>query len=154
MHRREFLAVTATTVSGVMSGCLESSTPSCTNENRWTPTVEVTDVVIPPGDSKVLDIQANGITGFQFVTQLYRCGETDTPVRFGDVETTPEIDSQMDSCPPTWIWDDCSSVSVHAPVHVAADAAPGEYEYGFHVLETIGHQRVHDYEYTINVAEE
>lgn len=153
MDRREFLAVTVSTASGVMSGCL-GSTQSCTDDDRWPPTVEVPDVVVPPGGFDVFDIQANGITGFQFDTQLYACGDTDAPVRFGDVETSPDIDAQMDVCPPIWTWEACSRVSVHVPVHVATDAPTGEYNYGFSILETIGERHAHDYEYTITVAEE
>lgn len=153
MNRRAFLAVSAPTISGVLSGCLGSS-PSCTDEDRWPPAVEIEDLEVSQGGFDVLRIQAPGITGFQFDTRLYRCGDTDAPVRFGDVETSPNIDAQMDSCPPIWTWDDCSSVSVHAPVRVAPDSPPGEYEYGFRILETIGDRNVHEYEAAITVAED
>lgn len=153
MNRRAFLAAAAPTLSGLLSGCL-GGTPSCSDDGRWPPSVEVEDLVVQPGGFDVLDIEVPGITGFQFDTRLYHCGDTDAPVRFGDVETSPEIDAQMDSCPPIWTWDDCSNVTVHAPVRVSADASPGEYEYGFRILETVGERNTYEYEDAITVAED
>lgn len=153
MERREFLAAATPPAAGLLSGCLGSSS-ACADEDRWPPTVEIPDLVLSPGGFDVLDIQAPGITGFRFDGQLYQCGSTDAPVRFGDVETSPDIDAQMDSCPPIWTWDDCSSVTVHAPVHVAEDAPPNEYAFGFRIMETIGERQSEHYEGIITVSEE
>lgn len=153
MERREFLSVSAPMMAGVLSGCLGSSS-SCADEDRWPPTVAVPDLVLPPDGLDVLDIQAPGITAFQFDGQLYQCGKSDAQVRFGDVETTPDIDAQMDSCPPIWTWEDCSSVTVHAPVHVAEDAPPGEYAFGFRIMESIGERQSQHYEGSVTVAED
>lgn len=152
MKRRQLLAATVPTVSGIMSGCLGSSL-SCTDEENWPPAVRVEDLELAPGGSEVLDIQAKGITSFQFDAQLYQCGSADAPVRFGDVETSPEIDYQVDSCPPIWRWDNCTSVTVNTPVNVAPDAATGEYEYGFRIEEDIGEHLTKEYEYAITVTE-
>lgn len=111
------------------------------------------ELELTPGDSDIFEIQVDGITGFSFDSRLYSCGTTDAPVRFGDVDTSPAIDAQLDSCPPIWIWDDCTRVTVDVPVHIAPDAEPGTYEYGFSVRETIGDRNSHDYEYAISVTE-
>ena len=151
MKRRQFLAGTVPTASVVLGGCLGSS-PSCSGEDNWPPNVQVEELELTPGDSKSFEIQVNGITGFSFDSRLYSCG-TDSPVRFGDVDTSPAIDAQLDSCPPIWIWDDCTRVTVDVPVQVDLDAKTGTYEYGFSVRETIGDRNSHDYEYAITVTE-
>lgn len=153
MKRRRFLATILPIMSGVIGGCLGNS-PSCTDEDRWPPAINVEELEIAPDGFDVFDIQVNGITGFGFDNRLYQCGPTDAPVRFGDVETSPAIDYQVDSCPPTWVWEDCTSVTVSTPVHVAPDATPGEYEYGFQIMEDIEEQHSQEYEYTITVTEE
>ncbi|WP_224338270.1 hypothetical protein [Haloprofundus halobius] len=111
------------------------------------------EVELTPGDSEVFEIQVDGITSFQFDTRLYPCGTTDAPVRFGDIDTSPAIDSQLDSCPPIWLWDDCTRVTVDVPIHIAPDAETGTYEYGFQIEEDIGERNSQDYQYAITVTE-
>lgn len=123
MNRRQFLAGTVSTVAGLSSGCL-GSRPSCTDEEDWPPDVRVEESELAPGESEEFEILADGITSFRFDPRLYQCGTTDAPVGFGDVETEPSIDSQADSCPPIWLWDDCTRVTMTVPVHVAPDAEP------------------------------
>jgi hypothetical protein len=152
MNRRGFLVGTVPAVAGLSSGCL-GSRPSCTDEENWPPSVDVEELELAPGESEKFEIRADGITSFRFDPRLYRCGATDAPVRFGDVDTSPPIDSQADSCPPIWLWDDCTRVTVTVPVHVAPDAETGTYEYGFRIAEDIGERNSRDYEYAITVAE-
>ena len=151
MNRRQFLAAVPTT-AGLLSGCL-GSRPSCTDEASWPPSVDVEELELVPGDSKEFEIQADGITSFQFDPRLYHCGATDAPVRFGNIDLSPRINSQADSCPPIWIWKNCTRATVTVPVHVAPDAAPGTYEYGFQIAEDIGERNSQDYEYAITVGE-
>jgi hypothetical protein len=153
MNRRQFLAGTVPTVSGLSSGCL-GSRPSCTDESGWPPDVRVDDLELAPDDVDEFEIRADGITSFGFGPRLYGCGSTDAPVRFGDVDTTPSIDLQFDSCPPTWVWDDCTRVTVTVPVHVASDAEPGAYEYGFRIAEDIGERNSREYERAITIVED
>ena len=152
MNRRQFLAGTVPTASVVLGGCLGSS-PSCTGEDSWPPDVEVEELELTPGDSEAFEIQVDGITAFSFDSRLYKCGSTDAPVRVGVIDFTPSIDSQADSCPPFYVWDDCTRVTLNVPVHVAPDAETGTYEYGFNVMETIGDRNSQDYEYAIAVTE-
>mgnify|MGYP005857347721 FL=1 len=152
MNRRQFLAGTVPTASIVLGGCLGSN-PSCTGEDSWPPDVQVEELELTPGDSDIFEIQVDGITGFSFDSRLYSCGTTDSSVRFGDIDTSPAIDAQLDSCPPTWIWDDCTRVTVNVPIHIAPDAETGTYDYGFSVRETVGDRNSQDYEYTISVTE-
>lgn len=152
MNRRQFLAGTVPTASVALGGCLGSN-PSCTDEDSWPPDVQVEELELSAGDSDVFEIQVDGITGFSFDSRLYSCGTTDAPVRFGDTDVAPGIDAQLDSCPPIWIWDDCTSVKIDVPIHIAPDAETGTYEYGFSVRETIGDRNSQDYEYAISVTE-
>jgi len=152
MKRRQFLAGTVPTASVVLGGCLDSG-PSCTGGDNWPPDVEVEELELAPGDSETFEIQVDGITAFSFDSRLYKCGSTDAPVRFGDIDFTPSIDSQADSCPPFYVWDDCTRVTLNVTVHVAPDAEAGTYEYGFNVMETIGDRSSHEYEYAITVTE-
>lgn len=151
MNRREFLAGACLAVSGVTTGCA-GSRPSCT-EGDWPPTADVEEPSVSPGDSTVFEITVPGITAFRFDTRLYTCGTTDAPVRFGDVEKRPPIDAQADSCPPIWLWEDCTAVTLRVPVHVAPDADPGVYDYGFEVAEDIGDRSEHDFEASVTVSE-
>lgn len=152
MRRRQFLSATVPAALGLAGGCLANPS-SCSDEDRWPPTVRVDALDLAPGGSDDLVIRVDGITGFRFDTRLYRCGATDAPVGFGDVETTPEIAYQVDSCPPTWVWEDCTRVTVRAPVHVAPDAPPGDYEYGFRITEAIGDRHAREYERAVTVTE-
>ena len=138
-------------VSSLSSGCL-GSRPSCTDEGNWPPDVRVEETELAPGDSGAFEIRVDGVTAFQFDPRLYQCGSTDAPVAFGDVDTEPSIDSQADSCPPIWLWDGCTRVTVTVPVRVAPDAEPGAYEYGFRIAEDIGERHSRDYERAITVA--
>ena len=70
-----------------------------------------------------------------------------------DINFTPSIDSQADSCPLYYVWEDCTRVTLQVPIHVGPDAETGTYEYGFTVMETIGDQNSQDYEYAIMVTE-
>ncbi|WP_416839204.1 hypothetical protein [Haloferax sp. DFSO52] len=151
MNRRELLAGICLAASGVASGCL-GSRPSCTDGN-WPPPVAVEEPSVSPGESTVFEITVTGITAFRFDTRLYTCGATDAPVRFGDLEKRPPIDAQADSCPPIWLWDDCTDVTLRVPVHVASDADAGVYDYGFHVAEDIDGRNEHDFEYSVTVSE-
>jgi len=152
MNRRQFLAGTVPAVAGLSSGCL-GSRPSCTDEANWPPRVDVDELELTPGDSEEFDIRVDGITSFQFDPRLYQCGSADAPVSFGDVDTSPPIDSQADSCPPIWLWEDCTRVTVTVPVRVVSDAETGTYEYGFRISEDIGERNSRDYEYAIAVTE-
>ncbi|WP_128906593.1 hypothetical protein [Halorubrum amylolyticum] len=152
MIRRQFLAGTVLTASVALGGCLDSG-PSCTGGDNWPPSVQVEELELTPGDSEAFEIQVDGITAFSFDSRLYKCGSTNAPVRFGDIDFTPSIDSQADSCPPFYVWDDCTRVTLSVPVHVAPDAETGSYEYGFTVMETIGDRNSQDYEYAIRVSE-
>lgn len=143
MKRRQFLAGTGLTTSTDLVGCLDSD-PSCTDEDNWPPSVRVEDVELTPGDSEAFERQVDGITAFSFDSRLYTCGSTDAPVRFGNIDLRPSIDSQADSCPPTYVWDNCARVTLHVPVHVAPSAEAGIYEYGFNVMETIGGRNAHN----------
>ena len=153
MNRREFLTETGTclAVAGFASGCL-GSRPSCTDEN-WPPAVDVEEPSVQPGSTEVFVVSVSGITAFRFDTRLYTCGTTDAPVRFGDVEKRPPVDRQADSCPPIWLWDDCTAVALRVPVHVASDADPGVYDYGFHVAEHVDERNDFDFEYSVTVSE-
>lgn len=151
MKRRQFLAGTGPTASLVLGGCLGSG-PSCSGVDNWPPNVQVDELELAPGDSDTFEIQVDGITAFAFDSRLYKCGSTDASVRFGDIDFTPSIDSQADSCPPYYVWDDCTRVTLQVPVHVAPDAETGTYEYGFTVMETIGDRNSKDYEYAIAVT--
>lgn len=152
MNRRQFLGGAVPAVAGLSSGCL-GSRPSCTDEASWPPGVDVEELALAPGESGEFEIRVGGITSFQFDPRLYRCGTTDAPVGFGDVDTSPPVDSQADSCPPIWLWDDCDRVTVTVPVRVAPDAETGTYEYGFRIAEDIGERNSRDYEYAITVTE-
>jgi len=152
MKRRQFLAGTVPTASVALGGCLENG-PSCSGEDHWPPNVQVDELELTPGDSDTFEIQVDGITSFSFDSRLYKCGSTDASVRFGDINFTPSIDSQADSCPPFFVWDDCTRVTLNVTVHVAPDAEAGTYEYGFTVMETIGDRNSKDYEYAITVTE-
>lgn len=150
MNRRQFLAVGSTTAS-LLSGCL-GSRPSCTDESDWPPSVDVEALELVPGGSGEFEIQVDGITSFQFDWGLYPCGRN-IPVRFEDIDISPSIDSQADPCPPIWIWENCTRVTVSVTVHAAPDAEPGTYDYGFQIAEDIGERHSQDYEYAITVAE-
>lgn len=152
MKRRQFLTGTLPTASVALGGCLDSS-PSCTGGDNWPPNVQVEELELTPGDSEAFEIQVDGITAFSFDSRLYKCGTTDAPVRFGDIDFTPSIDSQADSCPPFYVWDDCTRVTLNVTVHVGPDAEAGTYKYGFNVMETIGDRNSHEYEYAITVTE-
>ena len=153
VNRRGFLAGTVSAVAGLSSGCL-GSRPSCTDEADWPPSVRVDDPELAPGDADEFEIRVDGITSFRFDPRLYRCGSTDAPVKFGDVDTSPPIDMQADSCPPIWLWEDCTRVTVTVPVHVASDAEPGAYEYGFRIAEDIGERNSREYERAIAVVDD
>ncbi|MUW15578.1 hypothetical protein GJ633_13780 [Halorubrum sp. CBA1125] len=159
MRRRQLLAGTVATAVTGLGGCLGGDVclgncPSCTGKDSWPPTVDVEEPELAPGDSDVFDIQVDGITDFSFDSRLYKCGPSDAPVQFGDVEFRNPIDAQADSCPPIYLWDDCTSATLHVTVHAAPDADPGTYEYGFSVRETIGERHSKDYEYVVTVSEE
>jgi len=111
MKRRQFLAGTVPTASVVLGGCLGSG-PSCSGEGNWPPNVQVDELELAPGDSDTFEIQVDGITAFSFDSRLYKCGSTDAPVRFGDIDFTPSTDSQADSYPPFYVWDDCTRVTL------------------------------------------
>lgn len=153
MNRRQFLAGVAPAASIALSGCFDGG-PSCTGADEWPPSVSVEDVELGPGDSETFEIRIVGITTFSFDSRLYTCGPTDDPVRFGAVDVTPAMDSQADSCPPIYVWDDCADVTLRVTVHAAPDAEPGTYEYGFTVAETVGDGNSQDYEYAIVVSED
>ena len=152
MNRRQFLAGTLLAIAGSSSGCL-GSRPSCTDEGNWPPDIDVEELELAPGESDEFEIQVDGITSFRFDPRLYRCGTADAPVRFGDVDVSPPIDLQFDSCPPAWVWDDCTRVTLTVPVRVASGAEPAAYEYGFRIAEDIGERNSREYEYAITVAE-
>jgi hypothetical protein len=150
MKRRSVLAAFGVGVSGV-AGCSTapagqteatktgSPTPdtsttdhrtSCGDET-WNPSVAVDDVALAPGERATFDVHVGPIASFNFERDLYSCGTSDPPVQFGDVDIEPDPDRQADSCPPYWIWDECTTVQLGVPVEASADAEPGEYEYGF-----------------------
>lgn len=151
MERRQFLAGTVPTMSVVLGGCLGSG-PSCTDGDSWPPEVEVEALELAPGDSGEFDIQVDGITLFSFDRIPGHCASSGWPIRFGDIETTPRMDAQADSCPPIYTWDDCTRVTVTVPVFVASDAEPGTYEFGFGIAEQIGESNSLDDEFTITVT--
>ena len=151
MRRRSFLIIVAASAS---AGCATApsergdpthtdsppadTTPtkgrlSCADDGAWEPTVHAEDVEVAPGRKTTFDIRVEPVSTFRFDGDLYSCGRSDAPVRFGDVSTDPPPDRQADSCPPYWLWDECLSVILTVPVEVAPDAEPGEYEYGFSV---------------------
>ena len=159
MRRRQFLAGSAGTAAAGLSGCLGDDVclgdcPSCTGQGSWPPTVEVEEPELAPGGSEVFDVRVDGITRFSFDSRLYKCGPSDAPVQFGDVEFRNPIDAQSDSCPPTYLWDDCAGTTLRVSVEAARDADPGRYEYGFSVGKTVGERRSEDYEYAVRVSEE
>lgn len=152
MDRRQFLAGTGTAAVGLTGGCLGGN-PLCTDEDRWPPQPTVESLELAPGTTGELEISVDGITAFSFNGEPAACGDQDLPVRFGDVEFSPRPDASADSCPPLLTWNDCTDVTVTVPVNVAADAEPGEYEYGFSVSEGIEDRHSEDYRYTVSVAE-
>ncbi|WP_123622071.1 hypothetical protein [Halorubrum sp. CSM-61] len=159
MRRRRLLAGSAGAAVAGLGGCLGGDVclgncPSCTGEGSWPPTVEVEEPELDPGGSETFDVRVDGITNFSFDSRLYKCGPNDAPVQFGDVEFRPPIDSQADSCPPIYVWDDCTNATLSVTVQAAQDAEPGEYEYGFSVGKTVGERRSKDYEYAVTVNAE
>jgi hypothetical protein len=150
MDRRRFLAVAVSGVGGV-GGCLAGSQVEC-NEENWSPTVEVDEPGLTPGETGMLTIEATPIKAFSFRGTLYTCG-TDQPVEIGSVEASPDPDRYGDSCPPIFVWDDCVSATIEAPVHTTTSAEPADYTYGFSVsLRSSDNSSSH--EGTINVSEE
>ncbi len=170
MNRRSLLVILGTSL---VAGCATappeetesaqtdpppSDTPAtdnqqgCDVDGTWAPTVQTDEVVLAPGEQTTFAIQAGPISSFKFDPNLYRCGQRDAPVQFGDVRIDPAPDRQADSCPPSWIWDECSSITLHVPVEAAPAADPDTYEYGFSVSDR-GESPPREYTSTITVSE-
>lgn len=152
MDRRQFLAGSGTVAAGLAAGCLGGN-QLCTDEDRWPPQPTVESLELAPGRTGEFEIHVDGITAFSFTGEPAACGDQDLPVRFGDVEFSPRPDASADSCPPLLTWDDCTDVTVTVPVHVAPDAEPGAYEYGFSVLEQIDERHSQEYSGSVTVTE-
>lgn len=150
MDRRQFLAVAASGVGGV-GGCLAGNQVECDEEN-WSPTVEVDEPEITPGETRMLTIEATSIKAFSFRGKLYTCG-TDKQVEIGSGSASPDPDRHGDSCPPIFVWDDCVAATIDAPVHTTSSAELGDYEYEFSVsLQSPDNSYSH--EGSITVSEE
>jgi len=150
MDRRRFLAVAASGVGGV-GGCLAGNQVECDEEN-WSPTVEVDEPKVTLGETERLTIEATPIKAFSFQGTLYTCG-TDQPVEIGSASASPDPDRYANSCPPSFICDDCVDATIEAPVHTTSTAEPGDYEYEF-TVSLRSSDNSHSHEGTITVSEE
>jgi hypothetical protein len=63
----------------------------------------------------------------------------------------PIPDQALDSSPPVWRWEDCTTADITLPVSVASDASLGEYEWGFSISKKFGELYSNDFYYVIMV---
>lgn len=156
MKRRRYLEILSTTSIGMTAGCLSensSEQSACSNDDSWSPSVTADILTLSPGDSTEIDIHIDSITRFQLFGHLVH--DTDAiELGFDEDMVSPAPDQALDSSPPVWGWEDCTSVDITLPVSAASDASPGEYEWGFSISEGIGEPHSNDFYYTITVNRE
>ncbi|GCF15916.1 hypothetical protein Harman_38510 [Haloarcula mannanilytica] len=151
MNRRQYLTAISVATTGALTGCLSSgnsSEPTCSDESSWSPRVQAEIVTLSPGNSTEIDVHISSLTRFQLFGHLVHDSDV-VDLSFDEDMVSPTPDQALDSSPPVWRWEDCTTVDITLPVSVASDASPGEYEWGFSISEEIGEPHSNDFYYTI-----
>ena len=153
MKRRHYLGILSTVSTGITAGCLGGSgseEPACSNGNSWSPNVRADILTLSPGDSDEIDIHIDSLSRFQLFGHLVH----DSPaidLSFDEEMVSPAPDHALDSSPPVWKWEECTSVDITLLVSASPDASSGDYEWGFSISEEIGNSHTNDFYYTISV---
>lgn len=136
MHRHDFLRGLCGIGAIGVAGCLGS-------RSRDGLAVEGTAPTLAPGaDGEIVAVAYEA-------DQVAFTGTITDPIEIVEVDVSPSPDSQLDSFPPIWLWNEPqSSVEATARVSVPADADVGEYAYG--VSASVGERSI-DATFTVTV---
>ena len=150
-ERRRSLLVALLAVFLALAGCLgfpADGRPPADCSGDWSPSVEADDLALAPGENATVRIVATNVSGITYYSNS-------DLVRWVDFESlSPPADRSADSYPPQYFWEECTHVEVAALVSIPADAAPGEYTYGVHVIQNrSGRGDSMDRNFTVTVSE-
>lgn len=132
MNRRCFLAASVVSASVFMSGCQAMTDDEPAYKDDWSPEIDGEEPTIGSGESTVLNIDASSVFG------LYLDPPSSTGLEFNITEASviPSPDQSLDSYPPKWYWNNCTSVSIVVPIEVDAGSESGEYTYTVSVVNS------------------
>lgn len=129
MHRRTILAGATSTLAATV-GCLgrieyRLGAEPDRGDREWSTSLDATEPELEPGEEGTLTVEASDVAGLTFAALPGDAVE----IAVGHAELSPPADHGEDSYPPRWYWSARTAVEITAPVTVAADASPGEYDY-------------------------